>query len=136
MHELSIAQAIVDVAARHAGESSVARVYVQVGRLRQVVPSALAFAFELCAHGTAVEGAELELEEVPVVVTCRDCGAESRPARFPLTCGADTPLPGLPLCCASCGGLDVEVLQGEELLVDSLEIEEPLVTNGGTRYGR
>ena len=118
MHELSIAQAIVDVAARHAGEASVARVYVQVGRLRQVVPSALAFAFELCAHGTPVEGAALELEEVPVVVTCRACGAGSRPLAFPLAC-------------ADCGGLDVHVVQGEELQVESLELEAELSRSGG-----
>ena len=118
MHELSIAQAIVDVAARHAGESSVARVYVQVGRLRQVVPSALAFAFELCAHGTAVDGAVLELEEVPVVVSCRGCGAESRADAFPLACG-------------SCAGLNVDVVRGEELQVESLELEAELSRSGG-----
>jgi hydrogenase nickel incorporation protein HypA/HybF len=118
VHELSIAQAIVDVAARHAGDSSVARVYVRVGRLRQVVPSALEFAFELCAHGTAVEGAELELEQVPVVVACRACGAESHPDGFPLACG-------------SCGGLNVDVVLGEELQVESLELEAELSRSGG-----
>jgi len=118
VHELSIAQAIVDVASRHAGESRVARVYVRVGHLRQVVPSALEFSFELCAHGTPVEGAALELEEVPVAVTCRSCGAESEPGGFPLACGA-------------CGGLGVEVVQGEELQVESLELEEELMTSGG-----
>ncbi|HZC28443.1 MAG TPA: hydrogenase maturation nickel metallochaperone HypA [Gaiellaceae bacterium] len=51
------------------------------------------------------------------------------------TCGRDTPLPGFPLACQACGSFDVEVLQGEELLVDSLEIEEPLVTNGGLGSG-
>lgn len=111
MHELSIAQAIVDVASRHAGESRVARVYVRVGRLRQVVPSALEFSFELCAHGTPVEGAELELEVVPVGVMCRGCAGHSELDGFPLACGA-------------CGGLDVEVTQGEELQVESLELEE------------
>ncbi len=118
MHELSIAQAIVDVAGRNAGDGRVTRVYVQVGRLRQVVPSALEFSFELCAHGTTVEGAALELEEVPVGVRCRSCGAGSEPAGFPLSCG-------------SCGGLSVEVVQGEELLVESLELEAELTTSGG-----
>ena len=45
MHELSIAQAIVDVAARHAAGRRVERVQVRIGHLRQVVPSALAFSF-------------------------------------------------------------------------------------------
>jgi hydrogenase nickel incorporation protein HypA/HybF len=118
MHELSIAQAIVDVAARHAGDARVERVYVRVGHLRQVVPSALEFSFELCAHGTPIEGAVLELEEVAVGVMCRGCGARSEPGGFPLACG-------------SCGGLDVELVQGEELQVESLELEEAELSRSG-----
>ena len=118
MHELSIAQAIVDISARNAGSAQVTRVYVRVGRLRQVVPSALEFSFELCAHGTPVEGAELKLELVSVGVSCRSCGATSHPQGFPLACQA-------------CAGLDVEVTQGEELQVESLELEAELMTSGG-----
>jgi hydrogenase nickel incorporation protein HypA/HybF len=118
VHELSIAQAIVDVAARNVGESRITRVSVRVGHLRQVVPSALEFSFELCAHGTPVEGAVLELEHVPAAVSCRSCGARSEPAGFPLACGA-------------CGGLSVEIVQGEELQVESLELEAVPMTSGG-----
>jgi len=118
VHELSIAQAIVDVALRHAGEDHVTAVAVRVGKLRQVVPSALEFSFELCAHGTAVDGATLELEVVPVGVRCRGCGARSEPEEFPLAC-------------AACGSLGVEVVQGEELEVQSLELEAGLSRSGG-----
>jgi hydrogenase nickel incorporation protein HypA/HybF len=118
MHELSIAQAIVDIAVRNAGDSRVTRVYVKVGRLRQVVPAALEFSFELCATGTAVEGAALELDVTPIAVTCRSCGGASEPT-------------GFPLACAVCGELNVEVMRGEELLVESLELEAELMTSGG-----
>jgi hydrogenase nickel incorporation protein HypA/HybF len=111
MHELSLAESIVAIADRHAGGRRVSRVEVSVGHLRQVVPSALAFAFELVAQGTAVEGAELVLEEVSATGRCRACGAESRLDGFPLACGA-------------CGGVDVEVTAGEELRVESLDMEE------------
>jgi hydrogenase nickel incorporation protein HypA/HybF len=90
-------------------------VYVRVGQLRQVVPSALEFSFDLCAHGTRLEGAALELELVAAGISCRSCGTASRPDGFPLVC-------------ASCGGLDVEVVVGEELQVESLELDAELMT--------
>jgi hydrogenase nickel incorporation protein HypA/HybF len=94
VHELSIADAVVDVAVRHAAGRRVLRVELRVGHLRQVVPSALTFAFELVAHGTPVEGAELVIVEVPAVGRCPACGVESE-------------LPGFPLACPACGRPDV-----------------------------
>jgi hydrogenase nickel incorporation protein HypA/HybF len=111
VHELAIADCIVDIASRHARGRRVTKVEVRVGHLRQVVPDALSFAFELVAQGTAVEGAELALEEVPATVRCNTCAAKSVLTAFPA-------------CCPSCGSLDVKVAGGEELLVDSLELEE------------
>jgi hydrogenase nickel incorporation protein HypA/HybF len=121
MHELSLAEAVVRIACGHAAGRPVARVELKVGHLRQVVPSALEFAFELVARGTEAEGAELVMEEVPAAARCRGCGAESE-------------LPGFPLQCGACGGLDLELLRGEELLVDSLELEDVVMTNGGTTH--
>jgi hydrogenase nickel incorporation protein HypA/HybF len=123
MHELSLAQAVVAIATEHAAGRRVVKVELKVGHLRQVVPSALAFAFELVAEGTPVEGAELVMEEVGAVGRCRACRAESA-------------LTGFPLQCSSCGGLDLDLIQGEELLVDALELDEAVTTNGGLVHGR
>jgi hydrogenase nickel incorporation protein HypA/HybF len=123
MHELSIAQAIADVAARHADGRRVVRVEVRVGHLRQVVPDSLDFAFGLVTQGTALHGAELAITQVGAAGRCRECGAESV-------------MEGFPLCCARCGCLDVEVLAGGELLVDALELEEESQMNERSgRYG-
>jgi Zn finger protein HypA/HybF involved in hydrogenase expression len=40
-----------------------------------------------------------------------------------------------PLRCTHCGGFDLEVLRGEELLVDSLELDDTVIMNGGTGRG-
>jgi hydrogenase nickel incorporation protein HypA/HybF len=122
MHELSIAEAVVAIAARHAGERRVVRVEVRLGHLRQVVPQALEFAFGLVAEGTPVEGAELVMEIVPAAGTCRACGTQSE-------------LPGFPLLCAACGSADLELTQGQELLVDALELDDPVTTIGGVTHG-
>jgi len=122
MHELSIAESIVAIADRHARGRRVTRVEVEIGHLRQVVPSALEFAFELVSQGTVVEGAVLDVEEVAAGGRCRQCGNEGD-------------LGGFPFSCQGCGGFDVEVTRGEELRVDSLELEEALITNGGANGG-
>jgi hydrogenase nickel incorporation protein HypA/HybF len=87
-----------------------------VGALRQVVPEALAFSFDLVARGTLVEDAELAIEERPIVIGCDACRAETRVETFPLACGR-------------CGALDVDVRSGEEFNVIALELEEePIAT--------
>lgn len=117
MHELSLADAIVDVACRHAGGRKIVRVEVRVGHLRQVVPSALEFAFTLVAEGTEAEGAELVLESVPARVECAHCGGTSE-------------VDGFPLACMHCGALSVEVVAGEELEVESIEVETDVIGAG------
>ena len=111
MHELSIADALLGIALRHADGRRVEGVEVKVGHLRQVVPDALTFAWTLLTEGTGAEGAELMIEEVPAAGVCRACGAETEWDAFPLACRA-------------CGSVDVELIRGEELLVDALRIEE------------
>jgi hydrogenase nickel incorporation protein HypA/HybF len=115
LHELSIADSVVQIASRHADGRRVTKVYLKVGHLRQVVPSALSFSFELVAQGTPTEGAELEMEEVPITGKCRKCAAVSQPHSFPLQC-------------AKCGSYDLEILEGEELYVESLEMEDQAET--------
>jgi hydrogenase nickel incorporation protein HypA/HybF len=110
MHELAIAEAILAIATAHAGGGRITAVEVRVGHLRQVVPDALGFNFELVAQGTPAAGAELRIEEVPANGRCRACGASGE-------------LPAFPLRCPECGGLDVELTGGEELEVSALEVE-------------
>jgi hydrogenase nickel incorporation protein HypA/HybF len=117
MHELSIASALADVVLRHAGGRRVTAVEVKVGRLRQVVPDALEFAWELVVRETPLEGAALELQDVPVTVRCRACDTESQ-------------VDGFPFACAACDGLDVEVTAGDELSVEAIEVDEPSLTGG------
>ncbi len=122
MHELSIADAIVQIALRHADGRPVTAVEVSVGHLRQVVPSSLEFAFELLCSGTLLEGARLELHEITPRGRCRGCAAH-------------TELHDFPLRCERCGGLDLELLSGEELRVEALEMEEEFTIEGMAHGG-
>ena len=109
MHELSICSAIADTAARHADGRTVSQVTVQVGHLRQVVPDALQFSWEVLSSTNDLKDAELVIEQVPAVVECHGCGARTT---------LDLPV----LACGACGGFDVKLLSGEELLVVSIDV--------------
>jgi hydrogenase nickel incorporation protein HypA/HybF len=111
MHELSIASAILEIAEEQAAGRRVVSVQVRVGHLRQVVPSALAFNWDLVTPGTAAAGSRLDLEAVPAEGLCRRCGTRSL-------------LRGFPLACERCGDLHLEIVAGEELSVESLELLE------------
>ena len=110
MHEMSIAGAVLDSVLRHAHGRRVRRVGLRVGSMRQVVPSALEFAWELIREETVAAGAPLELETVATTASCRRCGGTTPQARFPLACG-------------SCGSLDVEVVRGVELEIEWIDVE-------------
>jgi hydrogenase nickel incorporation protein HypA/HybF len=109
MHELSVASAVVDTVLRHAEDRRVLVVTLKIGRLRQVIPDSLAFYFEIVARDTLAEGSRLEQIVVPVRMRCADCAHEWEPEqRFR---------------CPQCEGAG-EVLAGDELEVDSIEVEE------------
>jgi hydrogenase nickel incorporation protein HypA/HybF len=118
MHELSIASAVLAIVERHADGRRVERVELRVGHLRQVVPSALEFAWQLVAEDTVAAGAQLVMEEVPATVRCERCASESALVEFPARC-------------ASCGSLDCEVTGGEELHVEALELDDEVALTGG-----
>lgn len=63
MHELSITRNVVAIVSERAVGQRVTRVRLEIGRLSAVVPDSIRFCFEICAQGTPLEGAELEIVE-------------------------------------------------------------------------
>lgn len=113
MHEWTIADNLVRLvgeAARKENLAEVSAVYVKVGVLRQVIPETLKTAFAHLIGETEFAGAELMIEEVPLAVRCRDCGSDAAGDDLAFTCGR-------------CGSIDLEILAGAELFLDSLEGE-------------
>jgi hydrogenase nickel incorporation protein HypA/HybF len=110
VHELSIGSAVVDTVVRHAAGRRVTHVHLRVGTLRQVVPDSLAFYFAIVARDTVCEGAVLEQERIAARLRCAGCGTEWEADAAAFRCPA-------------CAGADVAVLCGEELEVESIEVE-------------
>ena len=76
MHELAIAESLVEAVQARTGKRTVHSVRLQVGRLSGVVPDALTFAFELAVRGTPLEGARLLIDEPAGRLHCRTCQAD------------------------------------------------------------
>jgi hydrogenase nickel incorporation protein HypA/HybF len=91
VHELSICSAIASIATEHAAGRAVSAVHLRVGHLRQVVPETLVYSWDLVVDGTALAGSVLDIEHVPAVIVCRDCGARST-LTAPITEGEEKPL--------------------------------------------
>jgi hydrogenase nickel incorporation protein HypA/HybF len=113
MHEMGIAMEILRIVQESIPPdmvgARVGRINLRVGRFSAVVPESLRFCFNVAADKTAAQGAELAIEEVPVLVQCQDCGHRW---------DVETP----DFLCPQCGRGRVEMLSGRELDIVSIEI--------------
>ena len=94
------------------GGAQVHAVHLKLGPLSGVVKEALLFSYHIACEGTLLEGSELVIEEVPVVVYCETCRAERvlhSIQRF---------------CCPTCGTLTPDMISGRELELVAIEITE------------
>ena len=115
MHELSIAYSLVETAqeaARAAQAPSVSVVHLRIGALSGVDTRALLFGYDIAASGTLLEGSTLAVEELPVVIYCKNCDRL-------------TTLEGVQAFrCTLCGTPSAEIRQGRELEIVSLEVPD------------
>lgn len=118
MHELSIADALVDQVCQQAtavGASGVAKIHIRMGVLRGIARS-LQFCFPSVARGTLCEKAILYIEEVPLTVMCSHCDDEKTPAAL------------YNFRCPDCGRPTPKVLTGREMQLVSLGLVRPPTT--------
>jgi hydrogenase nickel incorporation protein HypA/HybF len=115
MHEMGIAMEIVDIAKASIPEdmkgARVQRVNLQGGKLSAIVADSLRFCFDLVVKDTPLEGAELAIEELPVVVRCKDCQVQWSVSEPVFTC-------------RQCNGGNIDILSGRELVITSFEIDD------------
>jgi hydrogenase nickel incorporation protein HypA/HybF len=113
MHEFSIMQGVFklieDVAAKN-NLIKIDKVVLKIGKLRQIFPDFLQFAFEVVSQNTIAAGAELIIEEVPITMRCKSCQKE-------FTVEYNTYI------CPTCNATELELLTGKEILIVSVEGE-------------
>ena len=122
MHEAGIAQDLIDVAVQHlarAPHGPVRLLHVRIGEMAGVNPDSLDFAFEALGKGTAVEGARLAIERLPLTVDCAACGQRTAVEDYVFRCGA-------------CRGEQVTIATGRELQFVSIDTDDPEETAGAS----
>lgn len=115
MHELSIASSILDAVAKEAKRRPQAhflKVGLRIGELAAVDRDALTFGWEALTKDSAWEGLALEIEHVPRRQRCTACQHEFESSEFMTAC-------------PKCAELMTVTIQGDELDIAYLEVEEP-----------
>ena len=112
MHELSLAQSIVEIVRQyvpHEKGGTVKSVKLKVGELSGVVPDSLEFCFSAITANTPLQGATLQIDRIPFTLECKDC-SESFTSEYGT------------VVCPRCGGSNTHVLMGTEMQVVEIEL--------------
>lgn len=113
MHEMSIClsllQQVERIAAQHEA-SAVAKIHLKIGPLSGIEATLLRRAYPVAVAGTVAENAELVINTAEVVVRCTECGDTSAVAPNRLLC-------------ANCGDFRTRVVSGDEMILQSVELE-------------
>ncbi|MBY4677392.1 hydrogenase maturation nickel metallochaperone HypA [Marinobacterium arenosum] len=113
MHEMSIAEGIVQLLEQQAVEQQYRRVrtvWLEIGPLAAVETEALRFCFEAVTRDSLAEGARLEIIELPASGWCLGCASQ-----IEIRQRYDS--------CPACGSYQVQVTSGEELRIKELEVD-------------
>jgi hydrogenase nickel incorporation protein HypA/HybF len=114
MHELSVAQNIIEIVQEHLQEDqkdAVKKVKVKVGKLTNIFIDSLIFGFEVLTKETNLAGSELEIEVVPIKIKCEACGENSA-------------LDDFLFACPVCQSTSIKIISGYELMVNEIELKD------------
>jgi hydrogenase nickel incorporation protein HypA/HybF len=113
MHEMALAESILNIVeetARRQGAARVTEVRLEIGELANVESEALQFGLEAALRGSLAEGAHVEYVIIPGRGHC-------------LACGESVPLAALYDPCPRCDGYPVRPIGGQELRVKDILVE-------------
>lgn len=113
MHEYSIVQSLLNSCEENAkanDATKVTKVVVKIGVMSGVEPDLLQTVFDTFKEHTMCDGAEFVINIQPILIKCNVCEQESTLSKNEY-------------CCPICQGIEVDVLDGEEMYLMQLELE-------------
>jgi len=112
VHELSICSSIADIARRRGAGPARSGFNVGGGPGRPNLPDTRGDGWSRISEETPLAGSRIVVESVPARIRCRSCERTADVGDLPS------------FACAACGGIDVEIVAGEEFLITSLELAD------------
>ncbi len=113
MHELSVTEAILNLALKHAEDETASRItdlYLVIGDLSSVVDDSVQFYWNIIAKDTIAENAILHFKRIHPEIQCRECQLKYTPQNEDISC-------------PRCGSIRVDVIKGKEFYLDAIDIE-------------
>lgn len=113
MHELPITQSLLKIALDHASKVNATRVtdlHIVVGELASMVDDSVQFYWAIIAKDTIAEQATLHFRRVPTEFQCINCFETYHPTHKELAC-------------PKCNGVGAKIIKGEELTLESIDVE-------------
>ena len=113
MHEYSVVQALLEQIEGIAEENETTKVIsitTKIGVMSGIEPHLLEIAFNTFKEKTICDGAEFIMNIQPLVIECNDCGEVST-------------LEKVHYYCHKCESVDVNVIDGEDMFLMSVEME-------------
>lgn len=111
MHELNVTESILEIALRYgraAGAERVTDLYLVIGELASIVDESVQFYWDIISEGTLASGSTLHFRRIPGQFHCGACDRTYFAVEG--------------LTCPACGGYDIQIVAGEELYIESMEI--------------
>ncbi|MBE9070787.1 hydrogenase maturation nickel metallochaperone HypA [Leptolyngbya cf. ectocarpi LEGE 11479] len=113
MHETDMTKALIgtiqDWWDSQPKRPTIQKIHLIVGAFTCVEPASLQFAFNVQTQGTFLDGAQLVIQDTPLVAHCHTCRADYRP-NF-----------GSQYACPDCNSPMEDIRSGRELKIDHLE---------------
>jgi hydrogenase nickel incorporation protein HypA/HybF len=100
---------MIDIVRDNAAGREVRAVHVRIGEMRQIVPDTLTYCWSLVTEQSELQGVELLVERIPAKIRCTGCGHQQLLNELEFVCGA-------------CAGSAVDLIEGDEFLITSLDL--------------
>ncbi len=114
MHELSVTESILAISLKH-GElvnaQAITDIHVVVGQLSSFIDESIQMYWDIISADTLAEGAMLHFRRIPAEVRCQYCDSVY-------------PLSTVDFICPRCSSVQGEIISGDDLYVESIEIIE------------